>query len=794
MAEKKNPQSPFPSDFVPQSTKKKADWIKQACKAAHAYSNIDLTTSTDSERRKYIKLRKYASGSYDVSKFDNLISGRGNTTKNNLNLEIATPLPTIKENLVGQFENMGLKPKVKCLSPQGTTQYDDKILQLKIVREIDKRRPELEQAKIDVDSQIEGKPVLKTDEEIDLYMETSFKDDYTRAMQAAINFIYEANNEAYFRRKFFEDLVVCGKGVLKAEFDENFDVRVRWVDVVNHISDYVKNDDFTDAKYQGEYLEMSIDELAELAGETLNEEDLNKIAQTVAGKNGNPDWVNSWGTKYYPASVMEDRPYGRFKVSVLDLEYKSVDKLKYEKKKAKGGGFYLDKLKGKPKNPENEIIEKKLINIYKGKWVVGTEYVVDYGLKENMTREVINGNYSADTDFGFIAFAPDIYEMKNTSLIEKLIGLADAYILTNLKAQTIIAKSRTQGIRIDVAMLGAITNALGEKNIKPKDLIHMMEETSTYYYSSITEKGTVLPNNMPISEVPESAMMGLQSLAAHEQGILRAMEMATGVPLSTIGAPDIDTLVGIQRAATDNRNNATRYIVGAYKNVISRMSKIITLMVQDSIGGEAKKIDDYKMSIGEFSANILEFTKNLTSAQFAIFIDVLPDAVEQQNFIDMVNRALQSGTIKQSQAMKVLRIGKENPELAERVMAKYEKDNVEEAQMSAQMSAQAQAQANAQAAQLAEQAKQQTLQLEYQLKAQYLQLEYQLKGGMSQQDHREDVNLELVKGDIKSEHIELATGNDTNLPKKGNEGLKDTSFPKEAGQIEPRVFPSEVKA
>ena len=217
-------------------------------------------------------------------------------------------------------------------------------------------------------------------------------------------------------------------------------------------------------------------------------------------------------------------------------------------------------------------------------------------------------------------------------------------------------------------------------------------------------------------------------------------------------------------------------------------------MVQDSIGGEAKKIDDYKMSIGEFSANILEFTKNLTSAQFAIFIDVLPDAVEQQNFIDMVNRALQSGTIKQSQAMKVLRIGKENPELAERVMAKYEKDNVEEAQMSAQMSAQAQAQANAQAAQLAEQAKQQTLQLEYQLKAQYLQLEYQLKGGMSQQDHREDVNLELVKGDIKSEHIELATGNDTNLPKKGNEGLKDTSFPKEAGQIEPRVFPSEVKA
>ena len=792
MAENKNPQSPFPSDSVPQSTKKKADWIKQACKAAHAYSSLQYTSSIDSERRKYVTLRKYASGDYDVSKFKNLTSGKGNTTAKNLNLKIATPLPTIKENLVGQLENIGLKPKVKCLSPQGTTQYDEKLNQLKAIKTIAQRSEELKKAGIDVDAKLEGKPVLKDDKEIELFMETNFKDDYTRAMQAAVDFVFEANNVPYFRRKLIDDLVVCNKGVMKVEFDENFDIRIRYVDIVNHISDYVKNDDFTDAKYQGEYMDMSIDELAELAGEQLNEEDLAKIAKSVAGTNGNQDWVNSWNTKYYPTDSAFDRPYGRFKVTVLDLEYKSVDTLKYEKKKAKGGGFYLDKVKGKPKDPNNEIINKKLINIYKGKWVVGTEFIVDYGLKENMTREVINGNYSADTDFGFIAFAPDLREMKNTGLIEKLIGLADAYILTNLKAQTIIAKSRIQGIRVDVSMLSAITNALGDKNLKPKDLIQLMEESSTYYYSSITEKGTVLPNTMPISEVPESPMMGLQTLAAHEQGILRAMEFASGVPLATIGSPDVDTLVGIQKAATDNRNNATRYIVNAYKNILSRSSKIITLMVQDSISGEAKKIDDYRMSIGEFSANLLEFTKGLTSAQFGIFIDVLPDAVEQQNFIDSVNRSLQSGALKQSQAMKVLRIGKEDPELAEKIMANYEKNNVEEQRQTAEQAAAAQAQANAQAAQLAEQAKQQTIQLEYQLKAQYLQLEYQLKQQVSQVDHREDVNLELVKGDIKAEHIELATGNDEEG--KGSGDLRSMEVPKEAGQVEPRVFPSEVKA
>ena len=184
---------------------------------------------------------------------------------------------------------------------------------------------ELLQAGVDIKTKLSGKVIVEDDEEIELYMDTNFKDDYTAAMQAAIDYVLEANDLEGFRRKVYEDLVVCGKGVIKVEFDENYDIRIRHVDVVQHISDYVKKDDFTDAKYQGEYMEMSIDDLAELAQEELSEENLMEIARSVAGKNGNGDWVQSWGTKYYPASIDEVRPYGRFKVIVLDLEYKSVD-------------------------------------------------------------------------------------------------------------------------------------------------------------------------------------------------------------------------------------------------------------------------------------------------------------------------------------------------------------------------------------------------------------------------------------------------------------------------------------
>lgn len=782
MANKKSPTSPFPSDFVPQAAKVKAYWIKQAAEAAHSYSNLNFLGNLDSERRKYIKLRKYAAGGYDNEKFKNIISGRGNTTTSTFNLEIATPLPTIKENLVGQFENQGLKPKVKCLSPESQTQYDNKLRELKANLILATKAPQLERVGVDVKQKLSGKVIIEDEEEMLLYMETDFKDDYTSAMQAAIDYILEANDLEYFRRKLYEDLVVCGKGCLKVSFDENYDIRIRHVDVVQHISDWVNTDNFKDAKYQGEYLQMTIDELAELSQDDLSEEDLINIARSVAGKDGNGDWVQSWGTKYYPASFTDSRPYGKFKVTVLDLEYKSVDTYLYEKKKAKGGGFYLDRVKGKPKKDTQEIISKKLTNIYQGKWIVGTDYVFDYGLKENMTREKINGNYSGDTDFSFVTFAPDIRDMKNTSLIERLIGLADAYILTNLRAQSIISKARTQGIKIDVSMLGAITSALGEKNITPRQLVDLMEQTSTYYYSSVTENGDILPNNTPIAEVPESPMMGLQTLAAHEQGILRAMEFATGVPLSTIGAPPSDSLVGLQKVAAENRNNATRYINNAYKSILSRVCKVVTLMVQDAIGGEAKKIDDYKMSIGNFSADILNFTKELTAVQFGIFVDVLPDAIEQQNFIDALAVAVAQGQIKQSQKMRLSRIGRERPDLAERLMMVYERKNEQETLQRAQVNSQSQAQSQAQLAMVQVKTEMQKMAQEYQLKMQLETLKARMDAGLSAQEALQELKKTALEGEQKIEQILTAMmGQDMSGSESATSEYDNVNLPKASG-------------
>lgn len=57
----------------------------------------------------------------------------------------------------------------------------------------------------------------------------------------------------------------------------------------------------------------------------------------------------------------------------------------------------------------------------------------------------------------FVTFAPDILGMRNKSIIEKLIPLADAYVLNDLKQQKLVAKARSQGLKIDIASPSAVT-------------------------------------------------------------------------------------------------------------------------------------------------------------------------------------------------------------------------------------------------------------------------------------------------------------------------------------------------
>tara|TARA_R110000822_G_scaffold78394_3_gene187796 strand:+ start:6074 stop:8461 length:2388 start_codon:yes stop_codon:yes gene_type:complete len=787
---------PFPSDDESQSKKTELEWNKTWIQAAYGQSNRNLVGNVEANRKKFVNLRKYAAGTQDRNKYKNQLASEGNTAQLNLNWDVNTPAPTIIESLVGRLENQGLKIKVSAISPLSNTEYDKEFRRLKAQAYLAKNADKLKAVGINVDSKVDKQEAkqLQDDKTIKLHLDMNFKDSYSTAMQKAIDFVLESNRFPRLRRELLRDLVVCGKGALNVTFTSEYDIQVRVADLVELTSDEAIEDDFSDCKWMGEFIYPTVEDIKKWGGFT--KEQLEEVARQAAGKYGNTSWSGEWDLQYYPNISSSTVPYGRFKIKVFKAEYKSQDTYKYEIVKTKGGGEFLRRLdivdakgrKKEKKEKDNEVIEKFPINKYKASLVCGTDLVYDYGLCENQQRAKIgNGFHSLDTPFSWAVFAPDIYDMVNKSICEKLIPSVDALCLIRLQSQRVIANMTPQGVAVDASSVAALSNALGESNITPRKIHNIYKQTGDYYYASIDENGDPIMNPNPIRDLPPPNLSVLGALENQASAIIQEMSLVSGVPISTIGAPDIRALVGNEKIAAQNRNDATRVIDDSYRDILERACSQIVLMVQDSIenGG---KLDDYQMAIGTNAADTLLFTENFCAMQFGMFIEAAPDIVEQGFFEQSILGSVSVGGIKQSDVFIIRDLAKKDIKYASHYMKACEEAySKEKMEMSAAQS-QAQSQSAAQAAMMAEQAKQQTLQLEYQLKGQYLQLEYQLRQGMSGVEHKEKVNELLVEGDIKSEHIELAIGNNDKV--KGD--LQKESLGTRQVQVEPRVFPSKM--
>ena len=84
---------------------------------------------------------------------------------------------------------------------------------------------------------------------------------------------------------------------------------------------------------------MTIGELKRIAGDQLSEADYEDIASKFAGKNQNESIVSNYES--YVNEENYEYYYDKFRVTVLDAEFMSVNELKYEKKKNSYGGYTL---------------------------------------------------------------------------------------------------------------------------------------------------------------------------------------------------------------------------------------------------------------------------------------------------------------------------------------------------------------------------------------------------------------------------------------------------------------------
>ena len=774
----------YPNTFDSKEEKNGKDFILKYAKtvwseAEDQRGSFDFSTRT----ARYIQNRKYAEGLHSIEKFKSQFSTDGDSTYLNFDWSVETPLPKFVDIVLEQIINTPYKPNLIPVDSTSLTKYD-KELRKKKASFIAKQKigDLIEKGVVEADV----KDLPDTEEELNAMLETNFKLAESIALESIVTAVQNDNALEKINRKVARDLVVNKVSGVRVMLDENKMVKYRYIDPINLVTSVVENDDFSDAKHIGEIINITVEDLRVIADGQLSEEDLFNIAKSVAGRFDNPSWAYS-NQMYYNQNV-DAQKYNNFKVKVLDLEFFSTDKIQFQKMEAKNGGFYYQQKSEDytpPKNPKRKREIKKVAvkNVYCAKYIIGTDYVFDYGLKEHMIRERLNGKYSTNTKLGFIVVAPNIYDMENKSMVERMIPYADELIRIQLKMQQVISKAAPAGYALDIdAIIGGL-QGMGMGGLKPIDIRSMRDQIGDIYYKSLREDGTPITNTKPIQELPDGLGNGISILIAAYNATLERMKESIGMnDAIDASQPDKKALIGIQKIAAANTKNAIKPLVNAYLKINEEIVRQTAILCQQLIRKKVN-VDKFEAMVGKGVIDQIQLS-DLCMADFAINVKMLPDEEERAKIEELLALGIQQQLITSKDVFTIRRVAKEDVEKAEILLGALEEKNRKKKQQDALQQQQANAQVQMQSSQVAEQSKQQTLQVEGTIKAQVMEKEYALKLQFEKALEEERRKTLAIESEYRLDFIQK---NAELKAKYGVDKDNEVTAPKIAGNVEPET-------
>ena len=497
------------------------------------------------------------------------------------------------------------------------------------------------------------------------------------------NNVLEANGwNDVLKQRLLHDSAEVGLVCTYTWMDEEGEVHVQWIRPENAIYSYSDFPDFRDTTYRGHILSMKVSEIRArysiAAGGTLTEEDIFQLA-TSSKEYQLTDkikWMQDWNVAWL-------RPYDEWNIDMMQFEIRTLDSDGYTVTKTKKNGSTIIR-KGKPeKLDENqEYVEEKKWNIYHGVYCPVTQKMIQWGIKKNMIRPQ-DPKELGNAEFSYSFYMYDPYDMRNVAVPEKIEEPIEQMILARLKIQQMVAKMVPAGASIDVDALQELDLGLGD-SVKPLDVQKIWEQTGKLYYRGRDAEGNRIP--VPITELANTGF------APQLQALIQLYQFHYQVLKDELGEdPNLMNQAAQPRVAASNiqasqqlANNATEYMYDAYIYVMEETSKKIACLLNKSVTYGAKKYRD------------LLKQEDVKDRNFVATVRMMPQAQEVANLQIMMNNAIASNPqlVMYLDPFKVMRIAKENVELAElyfrQAQKRFIKTEQENAQNNSQQNAEAQ--------------------------------------------------------------------------------------------------------
>ena len=554
-----------------------------------------------------------------------------------------------------------------------------------------------------------------TQEELELHMQLSYKQNVEIAEEQAINVLLEGNKYELIKKQFYYDLTVLGIGAVKTSFNTSEGVVVDYVDPANLVYSYSESPYFDDIYYVGEVKTIPINELIKQFPH-LTQEDLEDIVKNKKYQQSN-----------YQAGLITKRQEDNNQVQVLYFNYKTYMNETY---KVKETGTGADKVIPKddtfdpPANKEGDFgkLQKSVECLYEGAMILGTDKLLKWEMAKNMMRP--KSDYTK-CRMNYAIVAPRMYKGKIESLVRRITGFADMIQLTHLKLQQVLSRMVPDGVYLDADGLAEVDLGNGT-NYNPQEALNMFFQTGSVIGRSFTSEGDMNPGKVPIQEITSgSGGNKMQQLIGTYNYYMQMIRDTTGLNEARDAAtPDKNALVGVQKLAAANSNTATRHILQAGLYLTSEVAEQLSLRISDILEYSPTK-DAFIQAIGNHNVATLEEMQDLHLYDFGIFIELMPDEEEKQQLENNIQMALQQGSIELEDAIDLREI--KSIKMANQLLKIRRKKKIARDQEQQRQNIQQQSAANQQAAQAAAQGEMQKEQAKSQAQMGIMQAQAQME-------------------------------------------------------------------
>jgi hypothetical protein len=766
----------FPSHLI-SPDKKDKKWCLQFQKAFDSEYTMGIGTNLRYAMDDYAKWRLYAKGMQPIDQYKQMLTtvknkGKDDKSWRNLDWSIFSPVPT----LVSMVKNkiLGQKKDILIRGIDTISQNEERVRKNEMLSYL-ANQPLHQQAQqmfgIQAQSPFEeGAPVPANALEVQLHLDMYPKDRYVMELYDHINQVMSLNNWKEIWDEVVGDLVEVGVGGTKSWIDITGNVKTRRVMPERLITNPCMKPDFSDMTRIGEYIQMSISELrASVPRGTFTEQDYALMASKASGK-----IYNLTGNEMFFSDNYR-YPYDNEKVNILDSEWFSADDYAYVVEKSGKGNlivtkqkdpYWLDRVEwtdetgryrvgvtdeqyvefNRKKGSERQVIRDSIMNLYGAKWVVGTDFVFDWGLKSNIKRSPdrlgdCKSNYNLYTFFD--------------SFIRRAEPVADDIQRNWLMYQTHVAQSKPSGLKINKRALATVTvGGKGGVELNELDLVRMYAETGSYIYKGEDASGRPYPYD-PIQELKgglNEAALTHMDLISRDTEMLRTIFGLNEATDSSTPNPKLGK--AIAEMLEQNTNTALGTIYHAYSRLYEETVKSIALLIPDA---EMIKTYSKDESLGESSGTFFRANSDVTFREMGITIEDGPTNEMRQRLQKYIELGIQSGEIRPEDAYLVENEGETNLMRAYHLLALKRRQKMQEDQQAQMANYQAEQDKNIQSAMAAEQAKMQSKQMEVQLEIEKEMALHPLKKELISIQGMVDMTLKEMEitGQLSKVHAEI---------------------------------------